>query len=167
MKKTLILFIIPLLFGCERYEQPKLLSLSGEYVIDQIIYEENDGYWTNGDSIYWPGTTYINRYEVFPMDTIRVGNTRWHFDYSVLSMCPNPQPNQVNFWQYKYFYDVIAHNSNYNLGYIRFYSMGYERIFKIMEDGLESLVLQSSPQWGFTQLPGDSKITMYLKRIGP
>jgi hypothetical protein len=73
-----LLFLLTLIVGlssCEKYEQPTLLSLSGEYVIDKITFEKVDNAVTPDDTIYLPGTVYINPLERFPMDTIEVGFT--------------------------------------------------------------------------------------------
>lgn len=167
MKKIILILLIVVNYSCERYEQPTLLSLSGEYIIDAISIKSNNGFSTYHDSLYFPPSIYINRNEDFPMDTIRVGKTIWHFDYSVISICSNPNPNYINYWNFRNFYDVINHQSNYNLGYIRFYCNGEERIFRILEDGFESLTLESSPQWGFAILPPGATMILYLRRIGP
>lgn len=168
MKKLfLIVSILFVLTSCEKYEQPKFLTLSGEYIIDKVTYEKIDNYTSYDDSIYQPGTVYINRGEVFPMDTINVGITKWHFDYSVISMCPMPTQTGQYIWNKQYFYNVINHNSNYDLGYLEFICEGRRRVFKILDDGLESMTLRSTGDWGYTVLGSDVQVTLYLTRVGP
>ena len=82
MKNILLLLVLcASLISCEKYEQPTLLSLSGEYVIDKITFEKIDNAVTPDDTIYLPGSVYINPLERFPMDSILVGFTKWHLNY--------------------------------------------------------------------------------------
>jgi hypothetical protein len=168
MKKILLLSLILFsLISCEKYEEPTLLSLSGEYVIDKVTFEKVDNAVTYDDTVYLPGTTYINPLERFPMDTINVGFTKWHLDYSVISMCPIPTSTGQYLWTKQYFYDVINHYSNYDLGYIEFNCEGSRRVFKIIDDQAESLTLRSTGQWGYAEIGPDISLTLHLTRIGP
>lgn len=165
-----LLFLLMLIVGlssCEKYEQPTLLSLSGEYVIDKITFEKVDNAVTPDDTIYLPGTVYINPLERFPMDTIEVGFTKWHFDYQIISMKPVNTMTGQYIWTKQYLYGIINHNSNYELGYIDFNCEGSRRIFKILDDQAESLTLRSSGQWGYSEVGPDVSITLHLTRIGP
>ena len=96
-----------------------------------------------------------------------MGFTRWHFDYSVISFCPNPTPNgQVN-WIKKYFYDVYGQYFSDDLGYIQFDTEYGRNTFAIINDGMESLTIRTSGCW--IGSPSDPKeiITLKLTRIGP
>ena len=90
MKKLILSLVLLLtLVSCEVYDQPKTLSLSGEYIIDRITRTSTEN--TSGTQqlvVYQPGDTFISNAESFPMDMIVVGATRWHFDYSVISFSP-------------------------------------------------------------------------------
>lgn len=168
MKK--IMFLLLLIVGltsCEKYEQPTLLSLSGEYIIDKITFEKVDNAVTPDDTIYLPGTIYINPLERFPMDTIKVGFTKWHFDYQILSMKPVNTMTGQYIWTKQYLYNIINHNSNYELGYLDFNCEGSRRIFKILDDQAESITLRSTGQWGYAEVGPNISITLHLTRIGP
>ena len=53
MKNILLLLVLcASLISCEKYEQPTLLSLSGEYVIDKITFEKIENAVTPDDTIY-------------------------------------------------------------------------------------------------------------------
>ena len=90
MKKIIsVLVLLLTLVSCEVYDQPKTLSLSGEYIIDRITRTSTEN--TSGTQqlvVYQPGDTFISNTESFPMDRIIVGATRWHLDYSVISFSP-------------------------------------------------------------------------------
>ena len=66
------------LSSCVRYEEPTLVSLPGEYIIDKITVTPIDGEELI-DSIYLPGTTFLNPNEDIPLDSIDVGFKKWHF----------------------------------------------------------------------------------------
>ncbi|CAN1557366.1 hypothetical protein MCEGE10_02460 [Flavobacteriaceae bacterium] len=77
------------------------------------------------------------------MDSIKVGFTRWHLDYSVISFKPYQNQNGETLWQRQYYYEVINHNSIYDLGCLKFQANG-SRIFKILEDSVESITLRTT-----------------------
>jgi len=168
MKNILLLLVLcASLISCEKYEQPTLLSLSGEYVIDKITFEKIDNAVTPDDTIYLPGSVYINPLERFPMDSILVGFTKWHLDYSVISMRPIPTQTGQYIWTKQYFYSVINQYSNYDLGYLDFNCEGSRRVFKIIDDQAESITLRSTGQWGYAEIGPDISVTLHLTRIGP
>ena len=83
MKKILhILSVLVLLTSCVKYAQPPLLSLSGEYRIDKITYENRDN--DDLNQVFYPGDLYVNESETKPLDSISVGFTRMALDYSVI-----------------------------------------------------------------------------------
>jgi hypothetical protein len=168
MKKLIYLLLIPIFFNsCEKYEEPTLLTLDGEYIIDKITYSKIDNTPSSNDSVYLPGTIYINPLESFPMDSIRLGFTKWHFDYSVISMSPLLTSTGQSIWTKQYFYNVINHYSNYDLGYIDFNCEGSRRVFKIVDDQIESLTLRSTGAWGYAEIGPDVSLTLHLTRVGP
>jgi hypothetical protein len=63
-KLFFILSIIPFITSCLKYSQPKSLSLSGEYVIDKITYQETDGTPSPQDSTYLTGSVYYDNSEI-------------------------------------------------------------------------------------------------------
>lgn len=165
-----LIYILPLLFllvSCEKYELPTSLSLSGEYVIDKITYSHIDNAVSNNDTVYLPGSTYVNPLERFPMDNIQVGFTKWHLDYSIISMAPVLTGTGATMWTKKYYYEITNHYSNYDLGYIDFNCEGSRRVFKIVDDQAESITLRSMGSWGYAQIGPDVSVTLHLTRIGP
>ena len=163
-------YILPLLFllvSCEKYELPTLLSLSGEYVIDKITYSQIDNAVSNNDIVYLPGDTYSNPLERFPMDYIEVGFTKWHLDYSIISMSPILTGTGSTMWTKQYYYEVINHNSNYDFGYLDFNCEGSRRVFKIVDDQAESITLRSTGAWGYAQIGTNVSVTLHLTRVGP
>jgi len=168
MKKFIILIFL-FLISCEVYQEPTSLSLSGEYVITKVTLLSTENTTNNSGVIYNPGSHYINPYDIFPIDDIQVGFTRWHLDYSVISFNPNILPSGTVIWGDRYVYSVINHYSNYDLGYIDItMDNGGRRIFKIIDDGVESLVLRTTNNWGAYGGSGPAQsATIYLTRIGP
>ena len=58
--KNILSIVISLfvLTSCIQYAEPKLLSLSGEYVIDKIVYEDRDN--DSSTVVFYPGDLYVN-----------------------------------------------------------------------------------------------------------
>jgi hypothetical protein len=169
MKKLIFISLLFLLSSCyKQYSQPKTLSLSGEYIIDKVTYSviENS---TPDDKVFYPGNVFINPNESFPMDSIKIGFTRWHFDYAIASFNPQILPTGTVIWGNRYVYSVRNHYTNYDLGYIDInMDNGSRRIFKIIDDGVENLVLRTTNNWGGYGASGEAEsVTLYLTRIGP
>lgn len=168
MKKLLLLFLILFTFmSCEVYQEPTSLSLSGEYVVDKVTLLSTENTTNTGGTIFGPGTHYTNPYDILPLDDIQVGFTRWHLDYSVISFYPIQNGNGTTYWQRQYYYSVINHNNVYDLGYIQFYVNGSVRTFKILDDGFESLTLQTTGLWPYSNSGPNQIVTLHLSRIGP
>lgn len=169
--RTLIKIILVniVLSSCQKYEQPSLITLSGEYIVDKITYSKVEYTNSPNEIVYNPGYTYINPMGSFPLDTINVGFTRWHFDYSVISFAPYVKPSGQMVWTKQYFYTIINHHSNYDLGYVDInMDNGSRRILKIVDDGIENIVLRTSGQWNINGRPSSNEsITIYLTRVGP
>jgi hypothetical protein len=168
MRKLLLL--LGVLFGiisCTKYEEPTSLSLSGEYVIDKVTLLSTENTTNSSGTIYGMGTHYINPNDVSPMDVIQVGFTRWAFDYSIIYFYPTQDGNGTTHWQRQYFYSVIGHHNIYDLGYIQFYVNGSVRTFKILDDGLESLTLQTTGLWPYANEGPNQIVTLHLTRVGP
>jgi hypothetical protein len=155
------------LSSCIKYAEPTSLSLSGEYVIDKITYTEDENTTSPNDTTYYPGDLYINPHDKFPVDSIYVGFTKWHLDYSVISFSPIPLPSGQTHWSQQYFYNVVGHYNVYDLGHIQFDCGNGERTFKIISDGAESLVLRTTGLWIGGSSGYNQNVTLYLTRIGP
>ena len=63
-------------------------------------------------------------------------------------------------WQRQYFYQVINHNSIYDLGYIKFQINGSVRIFKILSDEAESLTLRTTGLWPYSNVGPNQLVTL-------
>jgi hypothetical protein len=163
-----IFFIILSVFvltSCIQYAQPKLLSLSGEYVIDKIVYEDRDN--DSSTTVFYPGDLYVNPSETKPLDSIKVGITKLALDYSVIYFDPTDTPSGTTTWGKKYTYIVHGNRSLYELGYIVFDYDGTRRVWKIIDDGVESLVIRTSGSYDYGSNSSGEQTVMYLTRVGP
>lgn len=171
MRKLLILFLIVKLIlvlcltSCVKYSEPPLLSLSGEYRIDKITYENRDN--SSLNQVFYPGDLYVNESETKPLDSISVGFTRLALDYSIIYFDPIDLPNGGTTWNKKYTYYTQGQRSVYDYGYIVFDYDGTRRVWKILDDGMESLVIRTSGSYDFGSNSSGETTTMYLTRVGP
>lgn len=166
--KNYILFLltISIFSSCVKYSEPKLLSLSGEYRFDKITYENIDN--SSLNQVFYPGDWYVNQSETKPLDSIQVGFTRIAMDYSTVYFDPidNPVSGSTT-WTKRYPYVVHGQNSVYDLGYIIFDYEGTRRVWKIIDDGLESLVIRTSGSYDYGPNSSGETTTMFLTRVGP
>lgn len=163
----LILTSIFFLTSCVKYEQPELVSLSGEYRIDKVTYEEVDNTSSSNNMVYYPGDLYVNPSEVFPMDSIEVGFTRIHMDYSMMRFKPIDNPDGSVNWTKEYYYYVHGQTTQYDLGYIQVDIDGSTRTFKIVDDGNETLVLRTTGTWANGNAGSNVSVTLVMTRVGP
>jgi len=168
MKSLFFLLIsVFVLTSCVKYEQAPLLSLSGEYRFDKITYEEVDNTSSSNNMVYYPGDLYVNPSESFPMDSIQVGFTRLHMDYSMMRFSPINNPDGSVNWTKEYYYYVHGQTTQFDLGYIQVQIDGSVRTFKIIDDGDESLVLRTTGTWANGNAGSDVSVTLFLTRAGP
>ena len=106
MKKIFYLLISISLVSCYKYAEQTTPTLSGEYIIDKITLTETESTGNPKDSVYYPGDVFIDPTSLFPLDSISIGVTRWHFDYMQVAFCPTPTPWGTFEWSEKYFYDL-------------------------------------------------------------
>ena len=166
MKKILISFIsLVLITSCVKYAQPPLLSLSGEYRIDKITYENRDN--SSLNQVFYPGDLYVNESETKPIDSISVGFTRLALDYSIIYFNPVDLPSGGTTWSKKYTYYTHGQRSVYDYGYIVFNYDGTRRVWKILDDGVESLAIRTSGSYDFGSNSSGETTTMILTRVGP
>ena len=166
MRTLIFLLLLPFFFSCERYNQPSAGNLQGEYVIDIITFQKIDNNVTTDDTTYYPGSTYVNPDEIYPMDTIELGFTTWRFDYNIISMAPVLDGFGRKIWTKQYYIDVTSY-SGWENGYLTFNCEGTKRVFRVIDRQLESLTLRSSGQWPFGNAGSKSEITLQLSRVGP
>jgi len=161
-----LLVSIFILSSCVKYGEPDSLSLSGEYRIDKITYENKDN--SNLNQVFYPGDLYVNPSETKPLDSISVGFTRLALDYAVIYFSPIDDPSTGSTtWTKKYTYTVQGHNNLYDLGYISFNYEGTKRVWKIIDDGVESLVIRTSGSYDYGNNTSGETTTMFLTRVGP
>lgn len=166
--KQLIVFLISFLFlvSCTKYTQPKLLSLSGEYRIDRITYEKVDNTDTTDYMVFYPGDLYVNPNEQNPFDTIQVGFTKVAFDYQMFFYNPTLNPDGSTHWGNECGYSVRNESNSY-LGNLELNINGSKKVFQIIADGLESMILRSTGQWAYGSSGPNESITLILTRVGP
>jgi hypothetical protein len=171
MKSIFYLFFVGFaLSSCVKYTQPKLLSLSGEYRIDKVTEEETDNSGNPKYTIYDnpdPDSSYINSSEVDVLDTIQLFYTSIHLDYSMIRFKPIANVDGSKTWTKEYYYYVHGPYSIYDLGYLEFDCDGTNRRWKILDDGLESLVVRTTGQWEFGNAGPHVSITYHMTRVGP
>ena len=167
MKKLLLIVLsLVVLSSCLKYAEPQSLSLSGEYRIDKITYEMQDN--SSLNQVFYPGDLYVNPSETRPLDSIQVGFTRIAMDYAMIYFDPSDNPSTgTTTWNRDFTYYVQGHNSLYDLGYIVFDYDGTRRVWKIIDDGMESLVIRTSGSYDYGNNSGTETTTMYLTRVGP
>jgi hypothetical protein len=166
MKKILyILSVLVLLTSCVKYAQPPLLSLSGEYRIDKITYENRDN--DDLNQVFYPGDLYVNESETKPLDSISVGFTRMALDYSVIYFDPVDSPSGTTTWNKKFTYYTHGQRTVYDYGYIVFDYDGTRRVWKILDDQAESLVIRTSGSYDIGSSSSGETTTMFLTRVGP
>lgn len=166
MKKILyILSVLVLLTSCVKYAQPPLLSLSGEYRIDKITYENRDN--DDLNQVFYPGDLYVNESETKPLDSISVGFTRMALDYSVIYFDPVDSPSGTTTWNKKFTYYTHGQRTVYDYGYIVFDYDGTRRVWKILDDQAESLVIRTSGSYDIGSGSSGETTTMFLTRVGP
>lgn len=166
MKKIFLIFTAFLLLtSCVKYAQPPLLSLSGEYRIDKITYENKDN--SSINQVFYPGDLYVNQSETKPLDSISVGFTRLALDYSVIYFDPIDLSSGGTTWNKKYTYYTHGQRTVYDFGYIIFNYDGTRRVWKILDDGVESLVIRTSGSYDNGPNSSGETTTMFLTRVGP
>jgi len=153
--------------SCYRYEQPTLVSLSGEYIIDKITVNITEGPNTGMDTTYLPGDVFISETDSFPINNIEVGFTKWHFDYSVVSFDPHVNPAGQLEWSEQYFYSLVPSYTQYELGYVDINMIDRKLILKIIDDTAESITFRTTGRWVFLNVWEESSVTLHLTRVGP
>ena len=176
MKKFVLLISILILTSCEKYVLPiSDLSLSGKYklsLLDVTYVDQN----LSKDSLYRPGSVYVNYGLPKPFDSIVINRFYVHLDYSSLRMnLLGVNQHGSDIWEFgnspnEIFYRVLNNNA-YNHGYLQFdYKVNSKMntlTFHIEEDGIETLQLQSSGQWAKGELGEKQVLTFVFTRVGP
>lgn len=175
-KYVLFLILLIPLVSCERYvTESRTLTLSGKYklaLLDVTSVDQN----VSKDSVYRPGTVYINHNLPEPFDTMIINRFYIHLDYSTIRLnLLGVNPDGQDIWEYgdktnPIFYTVYNNNSYIN-GFLQFdyRPKGIQKklVFLIEDDGFESLQLQSSGLWANGEFGEKQVMTFVLTRVGP
>lgn len=173
MRKIIFILTLVIFTSCERYALPiSDLTLSGKYklaLLDVTAVDQN----VTRDSLYRPGSTYINPQLPPPFDSIVINRFYIHMDYSKIRL--NLLNENLDLWQFgnpgEEIYYRVLNNTTYNHGYLQFdYVVNSKKnrlTFHIEEDGVESLQLQSSGQWVKGELGEKQILTFVWTRVGP
>lgn len=176
INKIFFLLSLLILSSCERYvTEIKDLTLSGKYklsLLDVTSVDQN----VSRDSLYRPGTVYINRNLPKPFDSLVINRFYIHLDYATIRLnLIGVTPDGLDIWEYgnpthPIFYRVINNNSYFN-GFLQFNYTTQDLIrnmtFLIEDDGFESLQLQSAGLWAKGELGEKQVMTFVLTRVGP
>jgi len=175
MKKLVLICIVIFLTGCERYVSGTHLTLSGKYLITRVSMVSVDQN-TTRDTVYRPGDIYKsnNPSTPKPFDTIRVGNTFIHFDYTLINLRYIGMIGGSDVWDNRYqTWYTIRGNNQWQEGYLQFEYYDAEKtktkhkmIFQITEDKFESLELTSSGQWSHGSMGEKRIMILNLTRVG-
>ena len=96
------------------------------------------------------------------MDLLRLA-----LDYSIIYFNPVDLPSGGTTWSKKYTYYTHGQRSVYDYGYIVFNYDGTRRVWKILDDGVESLAIRTSGSYDFGSNSSGETTTMFLTRVGP
>lgn len=167
--RKLITLILPILLlsSCIKYEEPTLVSLSGEYIIDKITLTNVEDTSTIYQDVYLPGDVFLDNLASSPMDSIVCGLTRWHFDYSVVSFNPTFNPDGSVTWGEQYFYNYEYPLLSYDYGYVNINMLNSRLIFKLIDDQAESLTFRTTGKWTINNSLKEVSVTLQLTRVGP
>ena len=178
MKKLVVIVLLVILTGCEKYVSGIHLTLSGKYKITRISLVSVDQN-TTRDTVYRTGDIYKSNDPLSPkpFDTIRVGNTFFHFDYSVINLMylGVDTNSKKDMWDSRYESGYrIKGNNQWQEGYIQFEytdviktKSKHTMTFQITEDKFESLELTSSGQWSHGSMGEKRIMILKLIRVGP
>ena len=163
------LVLAVLLTRCQKYEHKTYPSLSGDYIIDNVICEHYNGNAFVIDSTIRMGNVYLNPAKIYPVDTIWAGQSNWAFDYFYLYMKPGTNLGiGIKHWQEKYFYSVNqVFQTATEFGNIECSIKGTKVIFEIMDDQPESLLLRTKGNWLCNGIGPERRVTLSLRRVGP
>ena len=168
MKNILYFFIFVISFtSCVKFEQPysKFTSLGGEYVIEQLSLLKSDQSESQVLQTFYGGDVFVGEHTVFPLDTVNLGETRWHINNSSISFNPVGSSVGQTFWTKEYI--LSRYTSIGNDEYLSFNVNGTTCIFLIVSSTLETLTLRSTGQWPFSSSGQYESISLTMTRIGP
>ena len=177
MKKLVVIVLLVILTGCEKYVSGTQLSLSGKYLITRVSMISVDQN-TTRDSVYYSGDIYKSQSNLSPkpFDTIKVGKTFIHLDEMLINLrYIGVDTYGRDMWDKRYEsgYRIIG-NNQWQEGYLQFTyhdaaktNSNPTMTFQITEDKLESLELTSSGYWPYGRAGEKKLMILKLIRVGP
>ena len=158
------------LFSCEaEFGLPAYPTLSGTYVVSLVSVTGQN--LITGELIseqFTAGEQFSMVNPVGPFDVLDVGQELIHFTYAEM-YGGHYLINGGQDWQYDYTY--YAYQDLATGEYRRITLDNYEgtrRVYNIIQDGIDYLILSSSGQWEDGSPEGTfTKFTVYLDRVGP
>ena len=159
---------IALLTGCtkEVYEEPTYPTLSGTYKVE-FITATGQNLLTGQviDTMYTSGTFELKD-PIEPFDRLDIGE-RISFDYSRM-YGGYYTSNLGDDWEYSFNYWVYQDLVTMEYRRIEISYFNTKRVFTIVADGVDYLILSSSGQWeDGSPEKTFTDFTMHLERIGP
>ena len=152
--------------ACEVYEEPSYPTLSGTYKVEFVSTTGQNllsGEIT--DTLITSGTFKLKN-PIEPFDELDIGE-RISFDYSKI-YGGYYLSNLGDDWYYDFHYWVHQDLATREYRRIEIDYFNTKRIFTIIEDGIDYLILSSSGQWEDGSPNGTfSDFTVHLERIGP
>lgn len=163
-----LITICSLLFfsGCEVYEEPTYPTLSGTYKVE-FITATGQNLLTGQviDTMYTSGTFELKD-PIEPFDRLDIGE-RISFDYSRM-YGGYYTSNLGDDWEYSFNYWVYQDLVTMEYRRIEISYFNTKRVFTIVADGVDYLILSSSGQWeDGSPEKTFTDFTMHLERIGP
>ena len=159
------------LFSCEaEFDLPTYPTLSGTYVVSYVsVVGQN---LITGELInerYDIGDTYSLSNPLGPFDEFDVGFELIHFTYAKMYGGHHPNGNGGQTWDDEYLYNTYQDlvTGEYRRIILDDYE-GTRRVYNIIQDGVDYLILSNSGQWESVSPEGTfTKFTIYLDRVGP
>jgi hypothetical protein len=164
--QTTICSLLFLVIGCEVYEEPSYPTLSGTYKVEYISATGQN--LLTGEVIDTLITTggFELKDPIEPFDKLDIGE-RISFDYGRM-FGGYYLSNLGDEWEYTFYYWVYQDLQTMEYRRIEVDYFNTKRVFTIVADGMDYLILSSSGQWeDGSPEKTFTKFTMHLERIGP
>lgn len=152
--------------GCEVYDEPAYPTLSGTYKVE-FISATGQNLMTGEviDTMITMGGFELKD-AIEPFDRLEIGE-RIHFDYGMV-YGGYYLTNLGDDWEYEFTYSVYQDLATMEWRRIEINYFNTKRVFTIVADGIDYLILSSSGQWeDGSPEKTFTDFTMHLERIGP
>lgn len=170
MKKFLVFLLIPILFGCEIYEQPTNPQLSGRWVVDGVTFPNVNGgqSYILSDTVVVSGRnlvgvdengvgTFINNWSdpTIPWhDKFIIGETVWEFETNLVGLPDRDNNNSPTYgaWDYYFVYGDLYSQKYWNKLKIE---STMTRTYTIVQYGLNTIKLTLPKVWTMYNYNGE------------